>query len=153
MNRRTALLSSLLLAGAATAGVFAVLSTAALRSEPPKPEVASERALTRRAKQLDAWQASLARALRARPPSLPALPRYASIADVQVPEAVALPPVTARPTTRVVVRAVRAAAVPVPTTAVAPTASSPPPPTTTTTQAHTGDGDHHSDDGGSGHDD
>lgn len=79
MSRRSALFVCVLLAVASAAGANAVLSTSALRAGAPKPEVASARSLARRARQLDAWQASLVKAARARPPALLRVPRYARI--------------------------------------------------------------------------
>ncbi|MGZ4463675.1 MAG: hypothetical protein ACXVZP_12690 [Gaiellaceae bacterium] len=91
MSRPQALAVGILLALAAASGAWAVGSTNALRGKATKPEVASSQALAKRAKQLDAWEASLAQALRSRPPALPAVPRYAAPARVRVSGSGTLP--------------------------------------------------------------
>ncbi len=143
MSRPQALAVSILLALAAASGAFAVSSTGALRSGPTKPEVASAQALARRARQLDAWEASLGRALRSRPPALPALPRYGPLARVRGSAAGALPAlvISRRPATRTPKRhhareATTAAAVEVRSAApVHADGGAQPPPSTTTTVA------------------
>ena len=107
MSRRLAFAVSLLLALAASAGAYAVLSTAALRGQASKPQVASARALARRAQQLDAWAASLTKAARSRPPALPAVPRYAPVPTLAAAALGRLPSVApVRPRAAVVVRRV-----------------------------------------------
>ena len=91
MSRPHALAVSVVLALAAAAGVWAVTSTGAVRGEATKPELANDRAIARRSKQLGAWQASLERAARARPPALPAVPHYPRLPRVAAPTAAPLP--------------------------------------------------------------
>ena len=62
-----------------------------------KPEVVSSRQIAKRAHKLDAWQASLQQALKARPPALPPLNRYAAVTFVSGPGAVSLPTPAAPP--------------------------------------------------------
>jgi len=172
MSRRIALVVSLLLAVAAAAGTFAVLSTAALRAAPTKPQVFDARALARRSRELDAWAASLVKAARARPPALPPIPRYAPIVPIRAARLAALPAVVSLGRSgiaaRVVDRAGRtasggdgstrampthapAASVSIPAAAAPGPASTAAAPTATTaapTTTHGGEGGSHSDDGG-----
>jgi hypothetical protein len=91
ISRPHGLALSLLLGAASAAGAYAVIGTAHLGDAQTKPEVATSRQIAVRVKKLDAWEASLRQALRARPPALPALNRYATVAFVAAPAAAALP--------------------------------------------------------------
>lgn len=76
---------SLLLGAASAAGAYAMIGTAKLGDAQTKPDVVSSRQIAARASKLDAWEASLQKALATRPPALTALNRYASVAVVSVP--------------------------------------------------------------------
>src|SRR5581483_8758989 len=106
MKRVHALVIALLLAATVTGGSYAVISTAKFGQSTPKPEVARGAALAKRAKQLDAWEASLDRALKTRTPALPPVPRYATIVVMRPASAGGLPQLV------VVRRPARAAAKP-----------------------------------------
>ncbi len=82
MSRLQAFIVAMLLVLATVAGMWVVSSTNALRAQASKPEVADAQALAKRSKQLDAWEASLARSLRARPPQLPPVPHYAAVPKI-----------------------------------------------------------------------
>ncbi len=104
ISRAHGLALSLLLGTAAAAGGYAVITTAELGAAQTKPEVISSRQIAQRARKLDAWEASLRKALAARPPALPAVNSYPRVVFVAAPGAVALPSPTpvvrpaARPT-------------------------------------------------------
>ncbi len=91
ISRANGLALSLLLGAAATAGSFAVIATAEIGAAETKPEVISSRQIAQRSRKLDSWEASLRQALKARPPALPALNRYAAVTFVAVPGAVCPP--------------------------------------------------------------
>lgn len=97
IGRTHGLTLSLLLGTASVAGAYAVMGTAHLGAAATKPEVATNRAIAKRAKQLDAWEASLQKSLASRPPALPAVPRYARVAIVGPSRPAALPAVAAAP--------------------------------------------------------
>jgi hypothetical protein len=91
ISRAHGLALSLLLGAAAAAGAYAVVTTADFGAAQTKPEVISSREIARRARKLDAWEASLRKALEARPPALPALNGYPAVVFVSAPGAIALP--------------------------------------------------------------
>ena len=91
ISRRHGLALSLLLGTAAAAGAYAVVTTADFGAAQTKPEVISSRQIALRARKLDAWEASLRKALEARPPALPALNSYPAVVFVAAPGAIALP--------------------------------------------------------------
>lgn len=91
IGRTHGLLLSLLLGATVASGAYAALRTAQLRSAATKPQLATQAAIEKRSRKLDAWARSLDRALRTRPPKLPAVPRYGPVAVVPVPGAVVLP--------------------------------------------------------------
>ncbi len=101
ISRLHGLVLSLLLGAAAAAGAYAVIDTAHLGDAQTKPEVVSSNEIAKRADKLDAWQVSLAKALKARPPALPPLNRYAAVTYVSGPGAATLPSPVA-PATRTV---------------------------------------------------
>ena len=82
ISRAHGLVLSLLLGAASAAGAYAVIGTAKLGDAQTKPEVVSSRQIAMRARKLDAWEASLRKALAAKPPALPALNRYAAVTFV-----------------------------------------------------------------------
>jgi len=131
LDRTQALAFSTLLALATAAGVWALTTTHALRAQPTKAAVTSDEAIARRTKQLDAFAAALASRLRARPPALPALPRYGSVARVHAASG-ALPALAQRddpapPPTATAI----AATPPAPAPSAHPTPAPTPSPTTT----------------------
>ena len=75
MNRTRALVISLAVAIAASAGVFAVGKTVTLGAD---TRSTSDAQVARRTAQLDRYEASLRKALAQKPPALPAVPRTAS---------------------------------------------------------------------------
>ncbi len=90
---------SVLLGAAAATGAYALIATAHLGDAQTKPEVVSSRQIAQRARKLDAWETSLQKTLKARPPALPPLNRYAAVTFVAAPGATTLPtpaPVTPR---------------------------------------------------------
>lgn len=139
MSRLNALLVCGLLALATATGAYAVLSTVRISHAAAKPQAASPGALAKRAKALAAWSRSLDRALHARPPQLPRVPRYAPVPRVSAPPPAPAPPASARTVASVIatVRAAPKPAAPPPTTTLAsappvvvaapPVAAAPPP--------------------------
>ena len=96
--RRHGIALALLLGTASVAGAYATITTASLHSA-TKPEVVASAAIAKRQARLDAWEASLRRALASKPPQLPALPHYGHVAGVRSPSYRALPaPVAVRGT-------------------------------------------------------
>jgi hypothetical protein len=73
---------SLLLGTASAAGAVAIIHTAGLGNAETKPEVVSSRQIAAREHKLDAWEASLRKALASRPPKLAPLNRYAAAQSV-----------------------------------------------------------------------
>ena len=73
MNRKHALLISLLLGVAVTAGAVAVTHTVGVQKS-AKAATASPRVIARQKAKLDRYEASLRTALKKKPPKLPALP-------------------------------------------------------------------------------
>ncbi len=91
ISRAHGLVLSLVLGAAATTGAYAVVTTADLGAAETKPEAISSRQIAQRARKLDAWEASLRKALEARPPALPARNSYPAVVFISAPGAVALP--------------------------------------------------------------
>jgi hypothetical protein len=91
MSRVHIALISTILAIAAGAGAMSVLTTSALGKPETKPEVAATAAIHKRERQLQLWEKSINRSLEARPPALPAVPRFASIRLVHASPGAALP--------------------------------------------------------------
>jgi len=96
-SRAHGLVISLTLGAAAAVAAYAVIVTGNLAEQTTKPEVATEQAIAARARKLDAWEASLHKALASRPPAVPAKARYASVVLMSPPGAMALPRPTAVP--------------------------------------------------------
>jgi hypothetical protein len=99
-SRAHGLVISLTLGVASAVAAYAVIVTGNLAEGTTKPEVATEQAVAARARKLDAWEASLRKALASRPPAVPARARYASVVLMSPPGAMALPtpaPVPSRP--------------------------------------------------------
>ena len=109
MSRLHGLAISLLLAVATGTGAYAMMVTAKLGKATSKPEVASARAIAKQKAQLDKWSASLAKSLRAKPPALPALPRYRPVTFFTLQPNQALP-VVATATQPTTVQSTRTAA-------------------------------------------
>lgn len=97
--RTHGLILSLLLGGAAAAGAYALIGTAKLTDAQTKPEVVTSRQIAKRARKLDEWEASLQKALAAKPPALAPLNRYAAVLVVPSPGSVSMPTI-AIPSTR-----------------------------------------------------
>jgi hypothetical protein len=115
-SRAHGLVISLTLGAASTVAAYAVIVTGNVAEGTTKPEVATEQAIAARARKLDAWEASLRKALSSRPPAVPAKARYASVVLMSPPGSMALPTPVAvppRPASEVV-------AVTVPHTALPP---------------------------------
>ena len=91
ISRAHGLALSLLLGVGAAAGAYAVVTTADLGAAQTKPEVVSSRQIAQRARKLDAWEASLRKALGTTPPALPALNTYPAVVFVSAPGAITLP--------------------------------------------------------------
>jgi hypothetical protein len=91
ISRAHGLIISLLLGVASAAAAYAVIGTAHLGDAETKPDVVSRREIARRSHKLDAWEASLRKALAARPPALPALNRYPAVTFVAAPGGASLP--------------------------------------------------------------
>jgi hypothetical protein len=101
--RSHALAVSLLLGVATATGAYAVVQTGNIGHASTKPEVATDAAIAARSRKLDAWQASLRKALAQRPPALPPLNRYAAVTGARSPVAMApLPALSAAPQKRAV---------------------------------------------------
>ena len=96
ISRAHGLVLSVLLGGAAAAGSYAIITTGHLGDAESKPELASSRQIAQRARKLDDWEVSLTKSLKARPPALPPLNRYAAVTFVAAPGAVSLPAPTLR---------------------------------------------------------
>jgi hypothetical protein len=96
-SRAHGLVISLTLGAAAAVAAYAVIVTGNLAQGTTKPEVATEQAVAARARKLDAWEASLRKALATRPPAVPAKARYASVVLMSPPGAMTLPTPTAVP--------------------------------------------------------
>ena len=96
-SRAHGLVISLTLAAASAVAAYAVIVTGNVAEGTTKPEVATERAIAARVRKLDAWEASLHKALMARPPAVPAKARYASVVIMSPPGAMALQRPTAVP--------------------------------------------------------
>ncbi len=90
-SRGHGLALSLLLGVSTAAGAYGLITTTRLGDAQTKPEVISSRQIAKRAQRLDTWEASLQKALKARPPALPALNRYAAVTFVAAPGAAPLP--------------------------------------------------------------
>ena len=93
ISRAHGLVLSLLLGAASAAGAYALIGTAKLGDAQTKPDVVSSRQIAARASKLDAWEASLRKALSTKPPALAPLNRYASVAVVSVPGYASIPAV------------------------------------------------------------
>ena len=93
ISRSHGLMLSLLLGAASVAGAYAMISTAKLGDAQTKPDVVTKRQIAARASKLDAWEASLRKALATKPPALTPLTRYASASVVSPPGNAALPSV------------------------------------------------------------
>jgi len=91
ISRIHGLVLSVLLGAAAAGGAYDLITTAHLGDAETKPEVVSSQQIAQRARKLDTWEASLQKTLRARPPALPPLNRYAAVMFVAVPGAATLP--------------------------------------------------------------
>ena len=96
-TRSHGLVISLTLGAAAAVAAYAVIVTGNLADQTTKPEVATDQAIKARARKLDAWEASLHKALASRPPAVPAKARYASVVIMSPPGAMALPTPAAVP--------------------------------------------------------
>jgi hypothetical protein len=122
ISRSHGLVLSLLLGAASATGAYAIIGTAQLGDAQTKPEVVSSRQIAKRAHKLDSWEASLKKALKARPPALAALNHFAAVTFVTGPGAASLP-ATVAPAPRTVQQAEPAtrqvAEVPKPVTAAA----------------------------------
>ncbi len=91
ISRAHGLVLALLLGAATATGAYALIATAHLGDGETKPEAVSSRQIEQRAKKLDAWEASLLKTMKARPPALPRLNRYAAVTFVAAPGAAPLP--------------------------------------------------------------
>ncbi len=87
MNRRHAVVISLLLSLSVVAGASAVVRTAHVGRPGPTVDRASDAAVAQRRNRLDRWAASLSKAEEARPPKLPQVPRFAPVSIPQMPAA------------------------------------------------------------------
>jgi hypothetical protein len=90
-SRAHGLVLAVLLGAASATGAYAVIETGHLGDAETKPEVASARQITARARKLDAWEVSLKKTLQSKPPALPPLNRYAAVTFVTTPGASTLP--------------------------------------------------------------
>ncbi len=91
--RAHGLILSILIGAASAAGAYAMIGTAKLGEAQTKPDVVSSRQIAARASKLDAWEASLRKALATKPPALTPLNRYASVAVVSAPGHASIPAV------------------------------------------------------------
>ena len=114
---------SVLLGAAAATGAYALIATAHLGDAQTKPEVVSSRQIAQRARKLDAWETSLQKTLKARPPALPPLNRYAAVTFVAAPGATTLP--TPAPVTLPVAQQTKPSPKPTTKTAAKPAARLP----------------------------
>lgn len=97
-SRTHGLVISLALGTASAVAAYAVIVTGNVAEGTTRPEVATDHAIAVRARKLDAWEASLRKALAARPPAVPARARYTSVVLMSPPGALVLPtPATAPP--------------------------------------------------------
>ncbi len=85
-----------LLGVASAAGAYATITTAQLGDSETKPELVASATIAKRSARLDAWEASLTRALATKPPKLPAVPRYERVSLVGAPAAAPLPATAVR---------------------------------------------------------
>jgi len=97
ISRTHGLALSVLLGAASAVGGYALIVTAGLGDAQTKPEVVSGRQIAERARKLDAWEVSLRKTLKARPPALPALNSYAAVTFVVAPGPASLPAPAAVP--------------------------------------------------------
>jgi hypothetical protein len=88
-----------LLGAASVAGAYSTITTAKLGESETKPEVVASAEIAKRRARLDEWEASLRKALAAKPPALPAIPRYARAGVVSTPSYAGLPALTVSHTT------------------------------------------------------
>ena len=80
-----------LLGAASVAGAYATITTAKLGDSETKPEVVASAEIAKRRARLDEWETSLRKALAAKPPALPAIPRYVRAGLVSTPSYAGLP--------------------------------------------------------------
>ena len=80
MQRANALVIALLLGAAVVIGSVAALKTTEVKDASAKPAVSAQ-ALTQRSKRLDSVQIALRNALARRPPKLPSVPHYPTVAQ------------------------------------------------------------------------
>ena len=109
MGRKHGLGISLLLGACVVTGASAAMTTVQLGQAAAKKDLAPARVLAQRRAKLTGYEASLEKALRARTPALPAVPRFA---PVPVP-AVASPPPAEATQTGALARSARPAGNPV----------------------------------------
>lgn len=86
MKRTHAAAIAVLLGAAGVAGTVAATRTAGLGASSAQPNL-TERQIVQRSRKLDAFEASLRTSLAARPPALPAVPRYAASSPAPVSSA------------------------------------------------------------------
>ncbi len=91
ISRAHGLVLAVLLGTASAVGAYALIATAHLGDTETKPEAVSSRQIAQRARKLDAWEASLRKTLKAKPPALPTLNRYAAVTFLAPPGAATLP--------------------------------------------------------------
>lgn len=111
MSRKHSLVISVLLGACVVTGASAALKTTHLGQASQKADLTPTSVIEARQAKLDLYEASLQKALRAKTPALPAVPRFAPVS---------MPVVASAPV-----------AATAPTTAPDPTVTSPPPTTTT----------------------
>ncbi len=137
LQRHHALVLSVLLAAAGVLGTLAATRTADLGATTTKPKRVPDSVIAKRARKLDAFEASLKQTLAKRPGRLPSVPTYA---PVRIPSVPAVP--TPAPVSRTVAAAPAAqpAAAPRPRPVKyvqpPPVVKHVPAPTTTTTPSH-----------------
>jgi len=90
MQRTNAFIIALLLGTAVVVGSVAALKTAELQSASGKPAV-SRRVVAHRSARLNRAEIALRKALTRRPPKLPSIPHYPSVASPQVAAPAAAP--------------------------------------------------------------
>jgi hypothetical protein len=158
MARLKAFVVAVLVAATAVAGAAAAMQFVRLGPSPVRPALAPASALAGRQAKLDRLSAALDRARRARPPKLPAKPRFP---HVVIPEPVSLAPVAPTqpvsnrtpPTTPAPSAPVRQPVTPQPAPPTVTTVVVAPPPATTTGQSDDGQADNGDGGGGGGGDD
>ncbi len=153
MSRKHSLVISVLLGACVVTGASAALKTTHLGQAGKKADLTPASVIEARRAKLGRYEASLQKALRARTPALPAVPRFA---PVSMPVVASAPVAEAAPTTAPDPTVTSPPPTPTPTTTTPPAAPAQPAPViqyvqpTVPTPGQSGDDEHEGDDSGGG---